>query len=155
MVFALQHQQQHLSSSSDMTAWRKLELTAAVPSPEQLLLAIEAALLNPNACAATAAKLLRSTLETMKCCGDSNSLAAAGELLLQPILQLLGPAVLHMLAAATSAQSDHDTDLSAAKAQDACGDFTAVVSLLMAAGEHAASGDTVAVDGFGQLVSSE
>jgi hypothetical protein len=145
-----QHQQgqhQHNSSGSSLAAWRRLETTAAVPGPEQFLLAIQAATLAPTQCAAATVKLLHFTLRTMRCYDDHNdhsSLAAAAELLLQPVLQLLGPTVTYTAAGIIppGAQGDQGTNAVAATAQELselCDDYAAVVTLLMGAGERTAS----------------
>ncbi|KAF6264097.1 hypothetical protein COO60DRAFT_271879 [Scenedesmus sp. NREL 46B-D3] len=94
------HPVAHVQGGSGLAVWRSLEATAAVPSPEQLLLLLEAALLDPLNCTATAVALLLSALLLMEqyACALGICMAAGAELLLQPVLQLLGPAIMHAAA---------------------------------------------------------
>jgi hypothetical protein len=99
-LLLLQQQQQQPPSqqqrADSLKKWRTLEATAVLPGPEQLLLALEVALLQPETLPANALHLWLSTVNTLDRHGCA---AAAAELLLQPFLLLLGPAVVHSSAA--------------------------------------------------------
>jgi hypothetical protein len=66
------------AAASKLDNWRQLELTAALPSPEQLLLVLEVALLEPRSAAGHAVKLLLTTVQQLE---QHGCLGAAVELL--------------------------------------------------------------------------
>jgi hypothetical protein len=91
-----QRQQQQQQRAESLKKWRHLEAREILPGPEQLLLALEVALLQPDIHAVDAMHLWCSTAEQLSMHGG---MEAAVELLLQPFLHLLGPAVVHCSAA--------------------------------------------------------
>jgi hypothetical protein len=97
---ALQQQQQQLlpqpqqqqQVAASFTLWRQLQVSQVLPGPEQLLLLLQSTVLQPEFLAVTAVNIWEITLAALD---RHNCAAAAAELLLQPALYLLGPAVMH------------------------------------------------------------
>jgi hypothetical protein len=88
-----QQQQQQDGLDLGLAGWRQLEDTAAAPGPEQLLLALKAALLQPEEVLHVLLLWCTATIAL----ADHYRLAAASELLLRPLLHLLGPVTAHYI----------------------------------------------------------
>jgi hypothetical protein len=90
----LQQQLPQEFSSCDLADWHRLQATAAVPSVQQLLVILEAALLDPFTCCGPAVSLFSDATRMLRLHG---CLGAAVPVLLQPVLHLLPLVVQHVL----------------------------------------------------------
>jgi hypothetical protein len=91
-----QQQQGQGSAGSGAAEWRQLVSTGLLPpvTPEQLLLVLEAALLQPDVALTYALRLWGDTVTAL---ADLGCLEMAVDVLLQPALHLLGPAAANSL----------------------------------------------------------
>jgi hypothetical protein len=110
------------SSSSSTASWRSLQ-RVGLPSLEQQLLLLEAALLDPFECCGEAVGLFCDTVTGLRM---HKCLRAAAPLLLPPVLHLLGPIVAYVM--------PHPEQLEGFSMEEVCADYWQAVSQLLMAG---------------------
>jgi hypothetical protein len=108
------------AAGSNVT-WKSLETAAVVPSQLQLLLMLEAALLDPEQCCSATAKLFELTVGALR---SYDCLEAAVPVLLPLVMDQLQLAVQYV-------QQPEQLGVDAA---ETCGTFAAVVTMLLATG---------------------
>jgi hypothetical protein len=108
-------------------SWQTLETVAVLPTLQQLLLLIEAALLHPAGCCRSVFDVLMSTLSVLRVRG---CLEAAVAELLPPVLQQLSLAVRHVV--------QHPEQLDG-PLESICSGYAGLVAALLAAGEAGAT----------------
>jgi hypothetical protein len=116
-------QQQQVPDSTDLSGWQRLESAAAVPTLQQLLLLLEAALLDPLESCGPAVELFSRTASVLHAHG---CLAAAVPELLPPVLHMLPLAMQYVLPQPEQLEYGDPTEM--------CDEYAFLVSQLLAAG---------------------